>query len=254
MSRVVFEVVSDVGCVRRNNEDMALAGGRFVRDAAWAGELDWEAEGPAAFAVADGMGGYDGGEVASEIALRSLAEYVKTVPAGLGTSELVLSLKDWAVRTNRILLGAAAANARLAEMGTTLVALLGYEGKVATLHVGDSRIYRYRDGILKQLTTDHSERELTGDVAVPAHLIYNFLGNGGAFFADVAVWDGQVFPGDRFLLCSDGLSDLLSDEEIARELQSAAAPAAALVQRAREAGGRDNVTVLLLSFLPEEKE
>ena len=162
----------------------------------------------------------------------------------------MLSLKDWAVRTNRILLGAAAANARLAEMGTTLVALLGYEGKVATLHVGDSRIYRYRDGILKQLTTDHSERELTGDMAVPAHLIYNFLGNGGAFFADVAVWDGQVFPGDRFLLCSDGLSDLLSDEEIARELQSAAAR----VQRAREAGGRDNVTVLLLSFVPEEKE
>lgn len=246
MKRIVYEAVSDVGCKRANNEDMALADGRLLRDASAVGELAFGQDTRAAFAVADGMGGYEGGEIASEIALRSLMEYIRTVPAGLDGDGLVLSLKDWATEANRTLLAVALSNPRLSEMGTTLVALIVYEGKVATVHIGDSRLYRFRGGVLKQLTTDHSERELTGNPQVPSNLIYNFLGNDGAFFADVVLWDGQVLPGDCFLLCSDGLSDLLDDDEISEVLDSAEPVAAGLVRRAKEAGGRDNVTVLVL--------
>ena len=254
MSRLLFKAVSDVGCRRANNEDMALAGGRLVRDASSGGSLPFGADTHAAFAVADGMGGYEGGEIASEIALRSLAEYVRTVPAGLDGDGLILSLKDWASAANRTLLAAAASNPRLAEMGTTLTGLVAYEGRVATVHIGDSRLYRFRGGVLKHLSTDHSERELTGDPDVPSHLIYNFLGNDGPFFADVTLWEGQVLPGDRFLLCSDGLSDMLSDEEISEVLESAAdSPADSLVRRAKEAGGRDNITVLIICFAHEEE-
>ena len=255
MSRLWFKAVSDVGCRRAGNEDMALAAGKLVRDASWSGSLAFGADTHAAFAVADGMGGHEGGDIASEIALRSLAEYARTIPAGLDGDGLILSLKSWASVTNRVLLAAAASHPRLAEMGTTLTGLLAYEGRVATVHVGDSRLYRFRGGVLKQLTTDHSERELTGDPDVPSHLIYNFLGNDGPFFADVALWQGQVLPGDVFLLCSDGLSDMLSDEEISEVLEAdAGSPADGLVRRAKEAGGKDNITVLILHIAHEEEE
>ena len=246
MSRVTFKAVSDVGCRRKNNEDMALAGGRFVRDDARSGDLDFGPDTHAAFAVADGMGGYEGGEVASEIVLRSLSAYVKEMPAGLNNDGLVLALKDWAAQANRTVLAAAASNPRLAEMGTTLIALVCYEGRVASVHIGDSRLYRYRNGVLKPLTVDHSERELTGDDRIPSNLIYNYLGNEGAFFADVVCWDGQVLSGDVFLLCSDGLSDMLTDDEIAEALEADDDPASCLIRQAKAAGGRDNVTVLLL--------
>lgn len=248
MNRIVFEAISDIGCKRNNNEDMALAGGRFIRDDSSSGELTSANDTHAVFAVADGMGGYDGGEIASEIALRSLAEYVKTVPTGLDESGLILSLKNWAAQANRTILTAAASNPRLSEMGTTLVAFICYEEKFAIVNIGDSRLYRYRNGVLKQLSTDHSERELTGDAKVPSNIIYNFLGNDGHFFADVIFWDSRVFSGDLFLLCSDGLSDMLTDEEISLILQSGNSPAPKLVQQAKRAGGKDNVTVITLFF------
>lgn len=248
MNRVHFCAVSDVGCRRCNNEDMALAGSKFIRDDACAGELECNPATHAVFAVADGMGGHEGGEIASEIALRSLAEYIKGIPTGLDVSGLILSLKEWAGRANRSILGTAATHPQWAEMGTTLTALVVYEGKIAMVNVGDSRLYRYRNGVLKQLSTDHSERELTGDPDVPSHLIYNFLGNDDRFFADVTVWNGQVFAEDLFLLCSDGLSDMLADEEINAVLDSGCRDASMLVQQAKEAGGKDNVTVLTLLF------
>lgn len=248
MNRIVFEAISDIGCKRNNNEDMALAGGRFIRDDSSSGELTSANDTHAVFAVADGMGGYDGGEIASEIALRSLAEYVKTVPTGLDESGLILSLKNWAAQANRTILTAAASNPRLSEMGTTLVAFICYEGKFAIVNIGDSRLYRYRNGVLKQLSTDHSERELTGDAKVPSNIIYNFLGNDGHFFADVIFGDSRVFSGDLFLLCSDGLSDMLTNEEISLILQSGNSPAPKLVQQAKRAGGKDNITVITLFF------
>lgn len=256
MSRIVFKAISDVGCRRSNNEDMALAGGKLLRDAAGNGELEFGKNTHAAFAVADGMGGYAGGEIASEIALRALDEYIRTMPGGLDEAGLILSLKNWAKQTNRLLLATAAANPRLAEMGTTLVALVCYEGKMATVNIGDSRLYRYRHGVLKQLTTDHSERELKNDPEIPSHLIYNFLGNDGPFFADVTFRDGQVFAGDVFLLCSDGLSDMLTEETISTILEKETLPAEQLVKEAKEAGGKDNITIIMLhiTHVPEETD
>lgn len=248
MTKIVFEAVSDVGCKRNKNEDMALVIDKLIRDDSLSGELKCTNDTHVAFAIADGMGGYEGGEIASEIALRSLTEYIKTVPAKLSESDFIFSLKEWAAKVNGVILASAASNSRLSEMGTTLVAFICYEERLATVNIGDSRLYRFRDGVLKQLTTDHSERELTGNANVPPNLIYNFVGNDSCFFADVELRNGQVFSGDVFLLCSDGLSDMITDEEISLVLETGESITSTLVRKAKEAGGKDNVSVLLLSF------
>lgn len=232
-----FVAISDVGCQRQNNEDMAYACPLFIRDDSAQGESSY-------FAVADGMGGYEGGEVASEITLRSFDKFVCGLPEDLSLDELIGKVKAWAVDANRSLIEVAASTPKLAEMGTTLTAMLFYGEHILALNVGDSRLYRFRNGILKQLSVDHSERERTGNPDTPSNLIYNFFGNNVDFFSDVTVLDGQVFPGDQFLLCSDGLSDMLDDETIENLLPDAPA----LVEAAKAAGGRDNITIILITI------
>ena len=104
--------------------------------------------------------------------------------------------------------------------------------------------------MLKQLSVDHSMRELTGDMSQPSNLIYNSLGAGGKVFADVEEMTSQLISDDRFLICSDGLSDMLSDEEIA-SLLIGNADVEALVTAAKQAGGRDNISVILLTVCEE---
>lgn len=244
MTTLKYNVASDMGLVRGNNEDMALADGRLIRDDIAEGELHTDEHTHAVFAVADGMGGYEGGEVASELALRSLSTFVRDMPAGLDDDALTVALKNCASGINELVLKTSAGVPRLAEMGTTLVAIFIYEGRLVFMNIGDSRLYRMRGGVLKQLSTDHSERERTGDPSVPSNLIYNYLGNDGCFFADISMPGGQVYEGDIFLLCSDGLSDMIDDDTIAETLPSGAE---ALVHAAKQAGGIDNITVLTVA-------
>lgn len=233
-----YIAVSDIGCVRANNEDMACADGYVVRDDKRAGTcvLD-RARG---FAVADGMGGYEGGEIASEIVSRAFISFLKDF-APTTDEKALAGVKTWAVETNSLVLETASLRPELAEMGTTFVGLIFTGSYHILINVGDSRCYRMRRGILKQMTVDHSERERTGNPDIPSNLIYNYMGNAECdFISDVTLL--KVIAGDIYLLCSDGLSDLVDSDTIEQLMPDAES----LIAAARQAGGRDNITAVVV--------
>jgi protein phosphatase len=232
---------TDPGRVRRRNEDA------FVID-------------PPLFAVADGMGGAQAGEVASRLTAAAFREYHEA--DGLPPDERVQAIIQEA---NRRIYERAHADAGFSGMGTTVTAALLLGGRVTIGHVGDSRAYRIRDSALEQLTDDHS---LVGDLMrsgrltaeeAEAHpqrsVITRALGTDPEVDVDTVTVD--VRPGDLFLLCSDGLTTMVGDEDILGIL--AAAPtlddaARELVRAANTGGGEDNVTVVLFRVEGEAVE
>lgn len=243
IGKISYDAVSDVGCVRTNNEDMAYVAGKLVRDGKTNGEVNLSVDNPVvAFAVADGMGGYEGGEVASEIVCRSFGSFIKKrLPEDDG--ETIEAIKKWAIDANNLVLETGKLRPELSEMGTTFVGMIIVENSLFMINIGDSRCYRLRNGILKQISTDHSERERTGNPDTPSNLIYNFLGNyPEEFFSDISIY--EPIAGDSYLLCSDGLSDLIGDETIEENFSNPDK----LVELAKEAGGRDNITILKIQL------
>ena len=208
------------------------------------------------FVVADGMGGYEGGEVASRIAVTTVreqllaAERLDGVELGRAVSSAHCSVRE-------------ARSGRLAAMGSTLDALLLAGGRVAVAHVGDSRVYRLRGGVLAQLTRDHSlycELQAQG-VDVPpraetsfAHVITRALGMEGDIRPDL--YCDEARAGDVYLLCTDGLTETVPPERIHAILVSAATPEAAadhLVELAYTSGARDNITVLVVLVAADDE-
>ncbi len=244
---VKADAICDVGLVRQNNEDMLLVGGEFFRDAT--AKRTYELSDKARFVavVADGIGGVEGGEFASEIACKRMDEFIIELAAELDYDTLVEMIKEWANDTHRLILEQGATHSQYAGMGTTLCGMLFYESLVVSLNIGDSRLYRYRGDILRQLSTDHSMRQLTGDADTPSNLIYNSLGAGDKVFVDIKNLSNQIFQDDVFLICSDGLSDLVSDDEI-EQILATSPSAETLVNKAKESGARDNTSVVLLTI------
>lgn len=239
IGKISYNAISDIGCVRKNNEDMAYIAGKLLRDGETEGLVELSEEIPAvAFAVADGMGGYEGGEVASEIVCRSFSSFMKKgMPDG--DNETIEAIKQWAINANNLVLETGKLRHELSEMGTTFVGTVINKNSLFIINIGDSRCYRLRNGVMKQLSTDHSERERTGNPNTPGNLIYNFLGNyPEEFFSDISIYEPLV--GDSYLFCSDGLSDLVSDEMIEENFFQPHK----LVEMAKEAGGRDNITIV----------
>ena len=234
--------LSDIGRVRTNNQD---ACGEFANDAGWR-----------ALVVADGMGGHRGGEVASRIA-------VDTIGQMLGTSHDApeRSLRNAFLAANERVLEVADSDPRCAGMGTTAVALLfAAEGQAWVAHVGDSRAYVYRGGELIALTADHSyvaELQRRGFIS-PAEAAVHPRRNevlrsiGGEPYLDVEIRGVDTFPGDCFLLCTDGLWGCVPESEMVGALANQRPEAAVrmLVDLANQHGGPDNVTVLL-ARIPE---
>ena len=243
IGKISYYAISDVGSVRTNNEDMAYAAGKLIRDGEKRGELFLSEVNPVvAFAVADGMGGYEGGEVASEIVCRSFSSFIKKGLPG-EDNEIIKSIKLWAVDANNLVLETGKLRPELSEMGTTFVGMIIDERSLFIINIGDSRCYRLRNGVLKQLTTDHSERERTGDSDTPSNLIYNFLGNYPEdFFSDISIY--EPIANDCYLFCSDGLSDLVSDEMIEKNFFEPDK----LIELAKENGGRDNITLITIQL------
>jgi serine/threonine protein phosphatase PrpC len=224
--------VSDTGRQRRANEDSLLARAPL-------------------FVVADGMGGAQAGEVASRIAVESFQQ-------GLGdTAEPEAALAALALAANSHIHELSHANVEQAGMGTTLTALYVGEEEVSIAHVGDSRAYCLRDGELLRLTDDHSlvdelirQGRLTPEEAVEhpqRSVITRALGPEGTVEIDTRSYRAR--HGDVYLLCSDGLTTMVDEGELAAELLAHPRlhdAGEALVRDANEAGGRDNITVLLL--------
>jgi len=219
------------------------------------------------FIVADGMGGHASGEVASQMSVETLAEFFRATAEDDEITWPYKMDKGRRYEENRVVTGiklsnrriheAAARDAKLKGMGTTIVVTFFMDGICYIGHVGDSRVYRFRAGQLVQLTEDHSllndyikMRQLTPEEieAFPhKNVIVRALGMKDSVQVDIMHEGAQ--PGDVYLLCSDGLSGMISDEQMANILRNGAdldAQCEALIDGANEAGGTDNITVILV--------
>lgn len=236
--RLTWGGATDQGRIRANNQDAMYAdSGLFV--------------------VADGMGGHQGGEVAANLAVRTLTNAERSDRE---------QLREAVAEANRVVHQTALEEAELHGMGTTLTTLaVSQEANThqfVILNVGDSRIYRHRDGQLEQLTEDHSyvaelvRRGELDDEAAQVHPYRNMLTRAIGVHAEVEIdeWLLEPVSGDRFMLCSDGLTNELADVEIAEQLgfdKDPSTTAKALVGLANKRGGRDNSTVLIVDVQVE---
>ena len=135
-------------------------------------------------------------------------------------------------------------NPEMSEMGTTLVGVVYYNGKYYWLNCGDSRLYRFRDGVLHQISVDHSLNTLKGEKR-HSNILTNCIGGGSLHsYLDIYEFTDEVLPGDVYMLCSDGLSDMVPDADIER-MMSDGATANDLCEAAIVAGGYDNVSVCI---------
>ena len=224
---------TDIGKLRKQNEDAA-----------------WFDEARAVFAVADGMGGHLAGEVASRMAIEAVQRMARE-----NERPGIAALREAVACAHETILAHAQDHIECAGMGTTLSVLWLGENYAYIAHVGDSRIYRLREGSLTQITQDHSLVEelvraglITREQArmhPRRNIITRALGTHGENEPDLLVTDVQ--DGDVFLLCTDGLTGMVPDDEIERTLRDCGMEAAAdrLLALALDAGGRDNVTLIL---------
>ena len=249
--KLKVSAVSDLGCVRSNNEDMILVVDQLIRDSS--GEIECTT-GTRNFwiAVADGMGGHNAGEVASEFVLREMAAFVETIPANLNAEDLknVMNalVKDIHAQLNQMGVTQQAAKG----LGTTFCGLLFYQEEVYSINIGDSRLYRFRGNCLAQLTHDHTLRNLMNDPSIPANQIANSFGGGSEkIFIDFENLTDRLFPNDIFLLCTDGLSGDLSDEEIETAIEQKVS-CSELVSQAKAKGGRDNISCTMITINAKE--
>lgn len=205
-------------------------------------------------AVADGMGGAAAGEVASRIFVETADEVFGGAATRGDTADLV---KNAFIRANRRILDHVAAHPGDAGMGCTAEILAVSGDEVVIGHVGDSRTYRLRNGELRQLTVDHSlvQEQLGQGLISPEEARRHPMRNvilravGTREHVELDILRGRGMPGDIFLLCSDGLTDMIDDHEVlscmsaTRDME---AMAGRLVERANAAGGKDNITVVLV--------
>lgn len=250
---ICAQAVSDAGCVRQNNEDMVLLNGEYYRDESASSCFNLTQESRFTLMVADGMGGTEGGEFASEIALQAFENFLESLPESLTLEGLRDAVSRWTMQTHNDILQKGVEFPQYDQMGTTLTGLFGYDDCIFLINIGDSRVYRYRSGQLEQLSRDHSMRELHNDPTIPSNMIYNCLGGGAAdAFSDLTDITMQVMFDDYYLICSDGLSDMLSDDEISSiigktiEQSSEDNVAQTLVDAAKVAGGCDNISIIFL--------
>jgi serine/threonine protein phosphatase PrpC len=228
-----YAIRSDVGLLREGNEDSAYAGPRLL-------------------AVADGMGGHAAGEVASSLTIASMAELDSQAPGGDMLAELSAAVATANARLQETII----ANPAVEGMGTTLTALFWSDGHAAVCHIGDSRGYLLREGELYQITHDHTlvqslvdEGRISAD-DVSTHpqrsLLLRALDGRSIAEPDLSVHDSR--PGDRYLLCSDGLSGVVSDETLRDTLAGIEDPEAVtrqLIELALHGGGPDNITCIV---------
>jgi serine/threonine protein phosphatase PrpC len=245
--------LTDVGRKRRHNEDAYL--------------LDAER---GLFVVADGMGGHAAGEVASRITVESIQEYIAATeeehesswPFGFNSRVSVEGnrLTTAVEKANEKVMRAVQNRPELKGMGTTVVAALFDADRATLVHVGDSRAYLFRDGELRRLTDDHSwvqeqvNAGILSEDEAKSHPLKNVVTRalGGAAHVSVDLIEVPVRPGDRFLLCSDGLTGMVPDEDLFAHFRSdelIEKTVRQLIDTANDRGGVDNITAIVVEVL-----
>ena len=222
--------------------------------------------------LADGMGGYNAGEVASGMAttvivteMRQILQNAKPYDVDSSTSEEIAArlVRDQVLKANSSIYQAAQSQPQYAGMGTTLVVCLFYDNRMLAAHLGDSRLYMLRDGSFSQVTRDHSllQEQIDSGIITPEqakkaqhkNLVTKALGIDPTVEPEIHEYPTKA--GDIYLLCSDGLCDMVEDEDIGMTLQTLGGnlklAAQQLVQMANDNGGRDNVSVILVRVLRE---
>ena len=211
MKKLQITASSNVGLVRTNNEDMILVRNKYVRDEDYETEIDLTICDRLVVAVADGMGGYEAGEVASQEVLTSLHFFLSDLPEKLSDEDFNEAIVDWINSINNTVNSQGRNDEAYRNMGTTLVGMLFYEHRIYWMNCGDSRIYRFRNGELEQLSTDHSFASIYGDHTL-SNAITNCIGAGcTTTFIDLQDITDDIFSGDVFLICSDGMTDMVDD-------------------------------------------
>lgn len=235
-----------VGMVRTVNEDALLT------------------TGPELFALADGMGGYAAGDTASKEALQVLQQEAEKFKPLTG-AELCSAMRSAVQQANAHIRRMAQTEEKYHDMGTTLVAVyLAADGKAYAANVGDSRLYTWREGVLQQITRDHSyvaELLASGEITAQEafkHPQKNIIlrAVGAEDELEVDCFTIELTEATKLLLCSDGLSDMVADSQISAILQEhqTAAAAEALLEAALDNGGRDNVSLILIDLTPAEED
>ena len=239
--KLEIDALCHKGLVRDNNEDMLTIGGMMLRDNTVDVSLDTPEEGSFYLLVADGMGGHDNGEEASEYTLTRIKEQfdARCISADTFEDDIRSVVRDTASRLNR----RAAEQGQQYPMGCTLTGVVWNCGNIWLINAGDSRTYRFRGGILRQLTTDETERGFTGNPNADKRLL-NCVGGSCEGLLTISSMDGKLLEDDILLICSDGLSDMATDEQIEAALADGAT-AADLYRMACEGGGVDNVSIIL---------
>ena len=242
-----ISAASWTGRVRSQNEDMILVDNQFIRDDTYKTQIVLGREDRMMIAVADGMGGHNRGDIASNDTLCNLHYFFYDIPSCLNISEFNEAMAGWLESINNYIASKGRADEQYKGMGTTLVCLAYYNNEFYSLNCGDSRLYRFRDHQLAQLTTDHSLSNLEGDEK-RSNIITNCIGGGSkSSFIDMVTMTNEIMPKDVYLLCTDGLTDMLSDKAIG-ELLEGKADANTLCSAAIEAGGIDNVSCCVITI------
>lgn len=236
--------VSEKGLVRRANEDA----------------ISMKVDG--LYLLADGMGGYDGGQIASSLAVESGARYFSSLPSEKAFSEE--GLKESFCAANRAILAEKRDSPALQSMGTTMVGAAVKGNHLFWAHVGDSRLYRYEAGELTQVTTDHSfvmelvtEGKLTKE-EMRRHPRKNEITRAVGIDANMKVDTGSfsLSDGTLILICSDGVSGMVEDEDLCRLIsenprktkEDLKALASSIMEKVYDAGARDNASLILIQF------
>ncbi|MBR6013192.1 MAG: Stp1/IreP family PP2C-type Ser/Thr phosphatase [Selenomonadaceae bacterium] len=229
-----FYQATDVGRIRKNNEDSLIV-------------IE-----PETFVVADGMGGQAAGEVASKMLVETVKNFLPLVPEPLNEEILTKSI----MKANAAIIKTARENKNYRGMGTTATILHIYKNRAYYAHIGDSRLYRVRNKNLEQITEDHSyvetlvrRGEITPEEA-RVHPMKNILTQAVGADENISVDSGnlRIDVDDIFMLCTDGLTNMVTDENILKILLESGNPADDLVQAALNNGGHDNVSVIVVKI------
>lgn len=252
--KIDIQAICNKGMVRENNEDALSIGGIFLRDDAMDFSVDVQENAVFYLLVSDGMGGHEKGEEASEITLEEMKEQfaMNEIQPNTFSDDINEAGKYISYKLNN----AALDQGQLKPMGCTLTGVVWHYGKIYLINAGDSRTYRFRGGMLRQLTNDQTERGVTGNPEASKALL-NCIGGGltGTILTDDIT--NKIIEGDVILICSDGLTDMLTDDEIEALLNEGITPEAMkkglaekLKEKACEAGGYDNVSIILANCKP----